>query len=161
MSIGKSSINRVAEGLDAENSMPLNMVLSPEEKAEKPAEVPAAPAAEPTPKKKKAPARGKPAAAEKESAEKTPEQQAEDKRYAAEEQAGVAPELIGQSVAAPRKRGRKPGSKNKPKVAAERVEKEKKAPRKAEVEAIPAPAEQKKQNNGCISFTEELPVYLL
>lgn len=102
MSIGKNSINRVAEGIDSENAAPMTaeipsvelertIVEGTKDEAEKPAKKPAKkPAAKKTTAKKAA---KKPAAKKKEEKKE-------------------APELVGQAAAAPR-RGRKPGSKNK------------------------------------------------
>ena len=98
MSIGKNSINRVAEGIDSENAAPMTaeipsvelertIVEGTKDEAEKPAKKPAA--KKPTAKK----AAKKPASKKKEEKKE-------------------APELVGQAAAAPR-RGRKPGSKNK------------------------------------------------
>ena len=152
MPIGKSSISRVAAGLDNENAAPL-VADTPATEVEKKiveatSEAPVAPEAGDTAAttvektivkstaKKKTPAK-KPAV-KKAAPKKAEEKPAEEKK---------APELIGQAVAAPKKRGRKPGSKNKPKAAPVAV----KAPRAAAKKAIPA----------TVAIGEELPVYLL
>ena len=152
MPIGKSSISRVAAGLDNENAAPL-VTDTPATEVEKKiveatSDAPIAPeageAAATTVEKtivkstakKKAPAK-KPTA-KKAAPKKAEEKPAEEKK---------APELIGQAVAAPKKRGRKPGTKNKPKAAPVAV----KAPRAAA----------KKAALSAIAIGEELPVYLL
>ena len=152
MPIGKSSISRVAAGLDNENAAPL-VTETPATEVEKKiveatSDAPVAPEAGDTAAttvektivkstaKKKAPAK-KPTA-KKAAPKKAEEKPAEEKK---------APELIGQAVAAPKKRGRKPGTKNKPKAAPVAV----KAPRAAA----------KKAALSAIAIGEELPVYLL
>lgn len=149
MPIGKSSIHRVAEGALGENAAPLTVetpAVEVEQEsvtavAEPPVEVEAGdtPATtvektivRSTARKAKKPAAKKPAAkkavAKKPAAKKTVD---EEKK---------APELIGQAAAAtpaPKKRGRKPGSKNKP----------------------AAPATVRAQ--GAVAIGEDLPVYLL
>ena len=157
MPIGKSSISRVAAGLDNENAAPL-VTDTPATEVEKKiveatSDAPLAPeageAAATTVEKtivkstakKKAPAK-KPAA-KKEAPKKAAEKKAEEKP----QEEKKAPELIGQAVAAPKKRGRKPGTKNKPKAAPVAV----KAPRAAA----------KKAALSAIAIGEELPVYLL
>ena len=154
MPIGKNSISRVAEGLDSANAAPLAAEMpvaeTPATEVEKKI-VEATSEAPLTPEKgetvatavekktvkstaKKAPAK-KPAA--KKATKKTEEKATEEKK---------APELVGQAVAAPKKRGRKPGSKNKPKATVAV-----KAPRV--VAAKPAIS--------AVAIGEELPVYLL
>lgn len=133
MSVGKNSINRVAEGAESTHSAPLTEE-TPSVAIEKAIVEGTAQGAEKKPAAKK-PAAKKPAA-KKTTAKKPASKHA------------IAPELDGQSVAAPAaRRGRKPGSKNKKPAA-------KKATR------IPrAPAIAKTLHG--VSIGEELPVYLL
>ena len=149
MPIGKKSILRVAEGALGENAAPMTVETpAAEVEAKTVAAVAATPVVEEagdapattvektivkgTAKKAAKPAAKKPAAkkpAAKKATAKKPE--AEEKK---------APELVGQAAAAtpaPKKRGRKPGSKNKP----------------AAPVAIPA--------LGAVAIGEELPIYLL
>ena len=157
MPIGKSSISRVAEGALGENAAPLSVDTPATEVEVKTvtaiAETPA------TPEKGDAPAttvektivkgaaKKKPAAkkttAKKPAAKKATPKKPTAKKAEAEEK--KAPELVGQAAAAtpaPKKRGRKPGSKNKP-AAAPVV-----APH-----AVSAP--------GAVAIGEDLPIYLL
>ena len=156
MPIGKSSISRVAAGLDNENAAPL-VTDTPATEGEKKiveatSDAPLAPeageAAATTVEKTIVKSTAKKTTAKKPAAKKAAPKKATEKK--AEEKPAEekkAPELIGQAVAAPKKRGRKPGSKNKPKAAPAAV----KAPRAAA----------KKTALSAIAIGEELPVYLL
>lgn len=175
MPIGKSSINRVAAGLENPEAAPMNPEETPaavtveiEKKiVESTATAPTAEKSEETVATKvekkivkstaKKPAAKKPAekkaAAAKKETKKPAKKAAAVKIEAAEEK--KAPELVGQAVAAPapKKRGRKPGSKNKPKVAvAETV--------KAPAEKA-APKKRVKDGFGTVAIGQELPVHLL
>ena len=159
MPIGKNSINRVAAGLDNENAAPMTDVTIPTavEKAivKGTAEAAAeAPVTTPTEVEEAIVSGTAEAATETPAAEEAP---------AAE--ASVAPELVGQSVAAPaaaqKRRGRKPGSKNKKKVEEVKPAAPRKAtaaPRKAA--RIPRAPETAKSFLA-VAIGEELPVYLL
>ena len=164
MSIGKNSINRVAAGLDNENAAPMTDVTVPtavetaivEGTAKAAAETPVT-----TPTEVEAAivegtaeAAVKKPAAKKPRTKKTPE--TETPAEAAPAEATVAPELVGQSVAAPaaKRRGRKPGSKNKKTVAAKKPA----APRKTN--RIPRAPETAKSFLA-VAIGEDLPVYLL
>ena len=164
MPIGKNSINRVAAGLDSENAAPMAAEI-PSVEIEKTIVEGTAATAEPTPAAEektveKKPTAKKPAAkkpATKKPAAKKPVAKKPAEEKPAEEAApAVAPELIGQSVAAPalKKRGRKPGSKNKKKPVAAA----KPAARKAN--RIPR-APETAQAFLTVSIGEDLPVYLL
>ena len=159
MPIGKNSISRVAEGLDSANAAPLAAEMpvaeTPATEVEKKiveatSEAPLAPekgeTVATTVEKKTVKSTAKKAPAKKPAAKKT-EKKAEKKVEDKPAEEKKAPELIGQAVAAPKKRGRKPGTKNKPKAATAAV----KAPR----------AVAKKPAVSAIAIGEELPVYLL
>ena len=163
MPIGKNSINRVAAGLDSENAAPMTVPTAVEKTivegtAEAATEAPVTTPTEVetaivegTAEK----ATEKKTAARKPRAKKTPETEAP--AEAAPAEVTVAPELVGQSVAAPaaKRRGRKPGSKNKKTVAAV---KKPAAPRKTN--RIPRAPETAKSFLA-VAIGEDLPVYLL
>ena len=135
MSIGKTSINRVAEGLDGAGAAPMSTEI-PSVELEKTIVEGTAEKAEKKPTAKK-PAAKKPA-----------EKKAEEKPAEENKEATVAPELVGQSVAAPAaRRGRKPGSKNK-KTAAKQPAAKRTYTRRV-------------QRVARVAIGEELPVYLL
>ena len=149
MPIGKSSISRVAEGLDGANAAPMAELTPATEVEVKTVE---ATASAPVEKKQdEAPATAVEKAIVKKTAKK-PAKKAEEKKPAAKKtvkkaapaEEKKAPELIGQAVAAPaaKKRGRKPGTKNKP-VAA------------------PAPVAKKADGFGKVAIGDAMPVYLL
>lgn len=148
MSIGKTSLKRVAEGKE---EMPLAPVAPAEEAVKEVAPEEAKPL-------KTAPAPEK--AAEVEAVEKTPaEKKAEE---------NVAPELIGQAVAAapaPKKRGRKPGSKNKPKASVPAKEtlpgEPKKRGRKPGSKNRVQEAPVAYAENPSVRLGDEMPVWLL
>lgn len=144
MSIGKTSINRVAAGLENEEAAAPLQAEIPAVTVEKKIVEGTAATAEKKPAAKK-PAAKKPAA--KKPAEKKPtEKKAEEKET---KEATVAPELVGQAVAAPAvRRGRKPGSKNKPKA------------QKKPAARIPRAVETVHSFYG-VAIGEELPVHLL
>ena len=161
MPIGKNSINRVARGLD-EAAMPMTAevaVTTEVTSVEATATAPAIPEKDdtvPTAIEKtivkstaKKPAAKKPAAKKPTAKKAAPKAPAADVTEAKEE--AKAPELIGQAVAAPspKKRGRKPGSKNKKKPAVA-------APKRR----VGRPA-RKPAAATAFAIGEELPVYLL
>lgn len=166
MPIGKNSINRVAQGLD-EAAMPMTAevaVTTEVTSVEATATAPAIPEKDdtvPTAIEKtivkstaKKPAAKKPAAKKptaKKAAPKAPAAEVTEAKEEAKEEA-KAPELIGQAVAAPapKKRGRKPGSKNKKKPAAVAAPKRR----------VGRPA-RKPAAATAFAIGEELPVYLL
>ena len=172
MPIGKNSISRVAEGIESPNAAPMNVVETPAEVTVEVEKTIVESTAAATPEKGEAttateiektivestakkPAAKKPAAkkpVKKAAAKKAAPKAAkkEEKAPAAEDK--KAPELIGQAVAAPtpKKRGRKPGSKNKPKTVA--VAPTERKPRTRRVAA---------KASSLIAIGEELPVYLL
>ena len=161
MPIGKNSINRVAAGLDSENAAPMTVPTAVEKTivegtAEAATEAPVTTPTEVetaivtgTAEK----ATEKKTAARKPRAKKTTEAPAE----AAPAEATVAPELVGQAVAAPaaKRRGRKPGSKNKKTVAAKKP-----ATTTRKVNRIPRAPETAKSFLA-VAIGEDLPVYLL
>ena len=163
MPIGKNSINRVAAGLDSENAAPMAAEI-PSVEIEKTIVEGTAATAEPTPAAEektveKKPTAKKPAAkkpATKKPAAKKPAAKKPVEEKPAEEAApAVAPELVGQAVAAPApRRGRKPGSKNKKKPVAAAKAPARKANR------IPR-APETAQAFLTVSIGEDLPVYLL
>lgn len=152
MSIGKKSINRVAAGLDNENAAPLSIPTAVEEAIVEGTAEAAAEATLDTPTAVeeaivKGTAKKKPAAKKKTTAKKpaATEKKEEAKSEAAET---VAPELVGQSAAAPAaRRGRKPGSKNKKKAT----------PRATRIPRAPETA----KAFLAVAIGEDLPVYLL
>lgn len=159
MSIGKNSINRVAAGLDNENAAPMTVateveVAIVEGTAEAAAEAPVATPTEVETAIVEGTAEKKKPTARKPRTKKTTETEAP--AEAAPAEATVAPELVGQSVAAPaaKRRGRKPGSKNKKTVAAKKPA----APRKTN--RIPRAPETAKSFLA-VAIGEDLPVYLL
>ena len=152
MPIGKNSIGRVAAGLDSANAAPLTPDTTPATEVEKKiveatSEAPVAPEVGDAPavtvEKKTVKSTAKKAPAKKTTTKKTEAKPAE--KADAEEK--KAPELIGQAVAAPKKRGRKPGTKNAPKAAAVAVKATRVAAKKTTLSAV--------------AIGEELPVYLL
>ena len=158
MPIGKNSINRVAAGLDSENAAPMAAEI-PSVEIEKTIVEGTAATAEPTPAAEEKTVEKKPTAkkpAAKKPATKKPAAKKPVEEKPAEEAApAVAPELVGQAVAAPApRRGRKPGSKNKKKPVAAA----KPAARKAN--RIPR-APETAQAFLTVSIGEDLPVYLL
>ena len=159
MPIGKNSINRVAAGLDSENAAPMTVateveVAIVEGTAEAAAEAPVTTPTEVETAIVTGTAEKKKPAAKKPRTKKTPETEAP--AEAAPAEVTVAPELVGQSVAAPaaKRRGRKPGSKNKKTVAARKPA----APRKTN--RIPRAPETAKSFLA-VAIGEDLPVYLL
>ena len=173
MPIGKNSISRVAEGIESPNAAPMNVVETPAEvTVEVEKKIVESTAEAITPEKGEAtvateiekkivestakkPATKKPATkkpATKKAAPKTAKKPAAKKAEGAPAaEQTKAPELIGQAVAAPapKKRGRKPGSKNKPKAAVAPVAESKPRTRRVAKAA------------SAIAIGEELPVYLL
>lgn len=159
MPIGKNSINRVAAGLDSENAAPMTVateveVAIVEGTAEAAAEAPVTTPTEVETAIVTGTVEKKKPAAKKPRTKKTPETEAP--AEAAPAEVTVAPELVGQSVAAPaaKRRGRKPGSKNKKTVAAKKPA----APRKTN--RIPRAPETAKSFLA-VAIGEDLPVYLL
>ncbi len=162
MPIGKNSISRVAEGIESPNAAPMNVTETPAEVTveiekkvvESTAAAPTAEKGEVTPatqiEKKIVESTAKKPAAKKPAAKKTAPKTAKKTVKAPAAEQTAAPELIGQAAAAPapKKRGRKPGSKNKPKTAAP-------VARKPRTRRIARPA------SPAIAIGEELPVYLL
>ena len=151
MPIGKNSINRVAAGLENHDAAPMTLEKAPaavtvetektivESTAAEPiVEVGEETAATKIEKKIVKSTAKKPA--KKKPAKKAEAPAVEEKK---------APELVGQAVAAPaaKKRGRKPGSKNKPKAVAPVVKKQE-APKKTE-------------GFTAVAIGTDLPVYLL
>ena len=158
MPIGKNSINRVAAGLDSENAAPMAAEI-PSVEIEKTIVEGTAATAEPTPAAEEKTVEKKPTAkkpAAKKPATKKPAAKKPAEEKPAEEAApAVAPELVGQAVAAPApRRGRKPGSKNKKKPVAAAKAPTRKANR------IPR-APETAQAFLTVSIGEDLPVYLL
>ncbi len=154
MSIGKTSINRVAAGLENEEAAAPLQAEIPAVAVEKKIVEGTAATAEKKPAAKK-PAAKKPAAkkpaAKKPAAKKPAEKKPTEKKAEGKEtkEAAVAPELVGQAVAAPAvRRGRKPGSKNKPKA------------QKKPAARIPRAVETVHSFYG-VAIGEELPVHLL
>ncbi len=159
MPIGKNSINRVAAGLDSENAAPMTVateveVAIVEGTAEAATEAPVTTPTEVETAIVTGTVEKKKPAAKKPRTKKTPETEAP--AEAAPAEVTVAPELVGQSVAAPaaKRRGRKPGSKNKKTVAAKKPA----APRKTN--RIPRAPETAKSFLA-VAIGEDLPVYLL
>ena len=176
MPIGKSSINRVAAGLENPDAAPMNLetpavsevTVALEKKIvestaatapEKGEETVATKIEKKTVKSTaKKPTAKKPV--EKKAAEKKIEKKPVEKKPAAKKptakkavEEAKAPELIGQAVAAPaaKKRGRKPGSKNKAKTV--------KIPAVAAVAPVKAPAAN--DSFAAVAIGQKLPVHLL
>ena len=149
MSIGKNSINRVAAGLDSEEAAPITTEI-PSVELERTIVNGTAEEAEKKPAEKK-PAAKKPST-KKPAAKKTETKKTEAAPAAAPP---VAPELEGQAVAAPTRRGRKPGSKNKTTA------------KKTAAKRTPTPVEPRRRTVRVVkalsgvAIGEELPVYLL
>ena len=158
MPIGKNSINRVAAGLDSENAAPMAAEI-PSVEIEKTIVEGTAATAEPTPATEEKTVEKKPTAkkptAKKPAAKKPAAKKPAEEKPAEEAAPAVAPELVGQAVAAPApRRGRKPGSKNKKKPVAAAKAPARKANR------IPR-APETAQAFLTVSIGEDLPVYLL
>ena len=160
MPIGKNSINRVAAGLDSENAAPMTVPTAVEKTivegtAEAATEAPVTTPTEVETAIVEGTAEKKKPAAKKPRTKKAPETEAPAEATPAE--ATVAPELVGQSVAAPaaKRRGRKPGSKNKKTVAAKKP-----AITTRKANRIPRAPETAKSFLA-VAIGEDLPVYLL
>ena len=161
MPIGKNSINRVAAGLDSENAAPMTVPTAVEQTiVEGTAEAAAeAPVTTPT-EVETAIVEGTAEKATKKTttARKPRTKKTETSAEAAPAETAVAPELVGQAVAAPaaRRRDRKPGSKNKKTVVAKKPA----ATTTRKANRIPRAPETAKSFLA-VAIGEDLPVYLL